>query len=128
MAHYALLDENNIVVQVITGKDEGEMDIDWEQYYGNFHKMKCKRTSYNTAAGKHIAGGIPFRKNYAGKGFTYDEARDAFIPQQPFPSWILNEDSCTWDSPVPMPESVDGMFWVWNESIVNWQSVKGMEI
>lgn len=97
MAHYAILDENNVVTQVFVGKDEGEDGIDWEQYY------KAKRTSYNTFGGKHKSGGVPFRKNYAGIGFTYDSVRDAFIPPKPFKSWHLDEDSCLWIAPAPMP-------------------------
>ena len=109
MAHYAVLDENNIVTQVFVGKDEG--DINWEEYYG------AKRTSYNTYGGVHTNDGTPFRKNYAGIGFTYDEERDAFIAPQPYPSWTLNEDTCTWDSPVPYPE--EGMH-EWDEETKSW--------
>lgn len=128
MAHYALIDQNNIVIQVITGKDEGEEGIDWEKHYGDFHNLKCKRTSYNTRANVHANGGTPFRKNYAGIGYTWDEGRDAFIPPQPFASWTLNEETCLWESPVPMPEPIEGFIWVWNESTVSWQSIKGLEI
>jgi hypothetical protein len=101
MAHYAILNENNIVTQVIVGKDENEIVLDqngnpydWETYYGG------KRTSYNTIAGVHQSGGTPFRKNYAGVGFTYDSVRDAFIPPKPFDDWILNEDTCQWEEPI----------------------------
>lgn len=121
MGHYAFLDENNIVVEVITGKDEGFDGIDWEQHYGNFRGKVCKRTSYNTFAGNHNLGGIPFRKNYAGIGYTYDTQRDAFIPPQPYPSWILNEDTCQWDAPTPYPK--DGLLYVWNEESLAWQWV-----
>lgn len=96
MAHYAFLDENNLVTQVIVGKEEGEEGIDWEVHYGNFQGQLCKRTSYNTLGGIHLNGGTPYRKNYAGIGYTYDEVRDAFIPPKPEGSWILNEDTCTW--------------------------------
>jgi hypothetical protein len=112
MAHYAMLDENNIVVQVIVGKNEGEDNIDWEQYYGG------KRTSYNTMGNVHKLGGTPFRKNYAGVGYTYDANRDAFIPPQPFPSWVLNEDTCLWDAPTPMP--TDGQRYYWDEATTSW--------
>jgi len=112
MAHYAILDENNIVVQVIVGKDEGEDGVDWEQYYGG------KRTSYNTCGGVHSLGGTPFRKNYAGIGYTYDPIRDAFIAPQPFPSWVLNEDTCVWESPVPFP--TDGQLYNWDEATTSW--------
>ena len=96
MAHYAFLDSNNIVIEVIVGKNEGEDGIDWEQHYGEFRGQTCKRTSYNTYGGVHINGGTPLRKNYAGIGFTYDPTRDAFIPPKPHPDFLLNEDTCTW--------------------------------
>jgi len=121
MAHYAFLDENNIVIEVITGKDEGVDGIDWEEWYGNFRGKVCKRTSYNTLGGVHSSGGTPFRKNYAGIGYSYDETRDAFIPPKPFSSWILNEETCLWISPVPYPN--DGNFYEWNEEMQNWTQV-----
>ena len=119
MAHYAILDENNIVTQVIVGKDESEIVegiSDWEVYYGG------KRTSYNTFGGVHINGGTPFRKNYAGIGYKYDSERDAFIPPQPYLSWILNEESCLWEPPVPMPDN-RVRYWAWNESETKWDSI-----
>jgi uncharacterized protein (TIGR02466 family) len=91
MAHYAFLDENNIVTEVIVGKNEGEEGIDWEVHYGAFRGQPCKRTSYNTHGGVHSGGGTPYRKNYAGIGYTYDADRDAFIPPKPYASWLLNE-------------------------------------
>lgn len=96
MAHYAFLDKDNIVVEVIVGKNENEDNIDWEKYYEEFRGMTCKRTSYNTFGGVHNNGGQPFRKNYAGIGYTYDYILDAFIPPKPEGNWILNEDSCQW--------------------------------
>ena len=128
MAHYAFLDENNIVVEVIVGKDETDKGTNWEAYYGKIRKLTCKRTSYNTHGNQHSGGGKPFRGNYAGIGYTYDPQRDAFIAPKPYESWILNESTLLWDPPIPMPEAIEGMIWVWNESIVNWQSIKGMEI
>jgi hypothetical protein len=83
MAHYAFLDENNIVTEVIVGKNEGEEGVDWEAHYGAFRGQTCKRTSYNTQGGVHSGGGTPYRKNYAGIGYTFDAARDAFIPPNP---------------------------------------------
>ena len=105
MAHYAFLDENNVVTEVIVGKNENEDGIDWEQHYGNFRGKTCKRTSYNTTGGVHTLGGTPFRKNYAGIGYTYDETLDAFIEPKLFPSWILNEEKGKWDPPVAYPET-----------------------
>jgi hypothetical protein len=117
VAHYAILDENNIVTMVFVGKNEGELGangevLDWEQYYG------AKRTSYNTRGGVHTEGGTPFRKNYAGIGYRYDEALDGFIPPKPFESWLLNEETCLWEPPVPMPESGPH---TWNEETLSWE-------
>jgi hypothetical protein len=122
MAHYAFIDQNNIVTEIIVGKNEGEEGINWEQHYGNFRGQTCKRTSYNTKGGVHLLGETPFRKNYAGIGYSYDETRDAFIPPKPFNSWILNENTCLWDSPVAMPieELEENEYYSWNESIINW--------
>ena len=130
MAHYAFLDDNNIVTEVIVGKNEGEEGINWELKYGAFRNQVCKRTSYNTKAGVHYdqATGEPsadqtkaYRKNYAGIGYTYDQGRDAFIPPKPFESWTLNETSCLWDPPTPMPD--DGKTYTWNEETTSWQEV-----
>lgn len=118
MAHYALLDRNNIVVQVITGKDENEGIYDWELFYTQETRLQAKRTSYNTSGGIHSNGGTPFRKNYAGIGYTYDPDRDAFIPPKPYPSWVLNEQTCLWDAPVAMP--TDGQRYQWDEATVSW--------
>ena len=118
MAHYAFLDSDNIVVEVIVGKDEGEDGVDWEQWYGDFSGKTCKRTSYNTKGGAHSAGGTAFRKNYAGIGFTYDSQRDAFIPPRPYASWTLNEQTCLWESPVAYPEGEQ--IHVWNEDAGEW--------
>jgi len=108
MAHYAFLDSNNIVTEVIFGKDQGSDNTDWEQWYGEFRGQVCKQTNYN--------GG--FRKNYAGIGYTYDAARDAFIPPKPFLSWVLNEDTCLWNPPIQMP--IDGQFYAWDEPTTSW--------
>jgi len=122
MAHYAVLDVNNIVTQVFVGKEEGEMDWDWELYYG------AKRTSYNTHGGVHSEDGTPFRKNYAGIGYTYDEERDAFIPPQPYPSWTLNDDTCLWECPVEQPDPIENedgtvTFHIWDEDNQEWVEV-----
>ena len=118
MAHYAFLNENNIVTEVIVGKDEGENGIDWEQHYGEFRGQTCKRTSYNTSGGVHTQGGTPLRKNYAGIGYTYDSTRDAFISPKPFNSWVLNETSCLYEAPTPMPN--DGKIYSWDEETTTW--------
>jgi len=114
MAHYAFLDSNNIVTEVIVGVDES--DIDYEQLYGDFRGQVCKRTSYNTAANTHTNGGTPYRGNYAGIGYTYREDIDAFVPPQPYPSWTLDVN-VTWQPPTPMP--TDGMY-SWDEATTSW--------
>lgn len=114
MAHYAFLNENNVVIEVITGRNEDEVVdgiSDWEAYYTNFRGQKCLRTSYNAN----------IRKNYAGIGFIYDEERDAFISPQPYPSWLLDEDTCRWEAPVPYPK--DGRLYFWQEDVVDWTPV-----
>ena len=115
MAHYAELNYENMVIRVIPGPDE-TVQSGLEQVYllqtGNI----WKRTSYNTVGGQHPEG-KPFRKNYAGIGYKYDTQRDAFIPPQPFPSWVLNEDTCLWDAPTQMP--TDGLYY-WDEATVSW--------
>lgn len=115
MSHYALLN-NNIVVQVIVGSSD-----DQEAAYAELFGLTCKRTSYNTRGGVHSGGGTPFRKNYAGIGYAYDEARDAFIPPRPYPSWVMSETTCLWDPPVAMPN--DGNMYNWNESTTSWEAV-----
>jgi hypothetical protein len=121
MAHYAFLDENNIVTQVIVGNDE-ENGIDWEQHYSDFQGQICKRTSYNTVGGVHKSGGTPLRKNYAGIGYFYDEQKDAFIPPKPYPSWLLNEETCLWYPPIPYP--TDKKAYEWNEQTISWVEFK----
>ncbi len=123
MAHYAFLNENNIVTEVIVGKDEGDDGVDWEQWYGDFRGQICKRTSYNTIGGVHNNGGTPFRKNYAGIGYTYRADIDAFVPPQPFASWILNNDTAQWEPPTPMP--TDGKMYSWDEATTNWIEILG---
>jgi hypothetical protein len=128
MAHYAFLDLNNIVTEVIVGQDESNTQHDWEIYYGNIRNQTCKRTSYNTSGGTHLNNGTPFRKNYAGLGYTYDYEKDAFIPEQPYASWTLNEETCNWDCPVQHPteiEDADGnpISYNWNEEDQQWDVI-----
>jgi len=120
MAHYALLNHKNIVQKVISGKCQDDSDVDMELVFQDMFKMKCKQTSYNTHKGVHTLGGTPFRKNYAAVGYTYDEDRDAFIPPKPegLDSWILNEDSCVWEAPIPYPD--DGKDYLWDEETQEW--------
>ena len=126
MAHYAFIDENNIVTEMIVGRDENDTDAlpdgfdSWEAYYGNIHGETCLRTSYNTQVNQH-PNGTPFRGNYAGIGYRYDDTLDAFIPPQPYPSWVLNETTCLWDAPVAYPD--DGLLYNWDEASQSWQEV-----
>jgi len=112
MSHFAKV-ENGIVTQVIVAEqdviDSGLFGTGWVQ------------TSYNTHGGVHANGGTPLRKNYAGLGYTYDSGRDAFIPPQPFPSWGLNETTCLWDAPTPMP--TDDKRYTWDEATTSWVEV-----
>ena len=119
MAHYAFLNADNVVTEVITGINETELieGLLPETWYGNFRGQVCKRTSYNTSGGIHNKGGIPYRKNYAGIGYTYDTVRNAFIAPQPYPSWALDEATCWWGAPVPRPSTGK---WVWDEATVSW--------
>jgi hypothetical protein len=127
MAHYAFLDDNDNVTEVIVGKNENEEGIDWEKRYEEIRGQRCKRTSYNTNGGVHDLGGTPFRKNYASIGFTYNAFRDAFIPPKPYTSWTLNENSCLWEAPIPKPED-DGTGspkkrYAWDEYTLSWVDV-----
>lgn len=122
MAHYAFMDENNLVTEVIVGRNEDEIVdgiSDWEAHYSSVRGQVCLRTSYNTYGNVHLLGGTPFRGNYAGVGYTYDESLDAFIAAKPYESWILNENTCLWESPVPYPSDSEGIY-EWDESSTNW--------
>jgi len=112
MAHYAFLDENNIVTEVITGVDETELieGLDTETWYGNYKGQACKRTSYNNK----------IRKQYAGIGYFYDPVADVFITPQPFQSWSLDENF-DWQPPTPRPE---GFGWVWDETNLEWVEIE----
>lgn len=136
MAHYALIDENNIVVNVITGVDENitQTDTDgsivggsteaWEAFYESrpwFAGLRCKRSSYNTVGNVHLLNGTPFRKNSAGIGYFYDEVNDAFIPPKLFDSWTLNEETFIWEAPIPRPN--DGLMYQWNEDTQDWEAI-----
>ena len=123
MAHYAFLNADSVVTEVITGINETELieGLLAETWYGNFRGQVCKRTSYNTSGGVHSGDGIPYRKNYAGIGYTYDTVRDAFIAPQPFASWVLDEATCRWTAPVAMPSA--GGPWAWDEDTESWVAV-----
>ena len=112
MAHFAQLDENNIVTQVLVI----EQDVIDTGLFGD--PTSFVQTSYNTHGGVHTQGGTPLRKNYAGIGYTYDSVRDAFIPPKPYNSWVLDEDTCLWNSPTPMP--TDDKRYLWDEDTTSW--------
>jgi hypothetical protein len=107
MAHYAFLDQNNVVTEVITGIDESELieGLDTETWYGNFRGQVCKRTSYNNN----------IRKQYAGIGYSYDPVADVFIAPQPFASWLLDADH-NWQAPTPKPKGDS----FWDEENLTW--------
>ena len=120
MSHFALLDNDGVVVAVFRGRDEDDgLEHELSARTGDTYRQ----TSYNTRGGVHLLGGVPFRKNYAGIGYTYDEARDAFIPPQPWPSWLLDETTCLWEAPVPRP--TDGGMYTWNETLQQWEQTDG---
>jgi hypothetical protein len=115
MAHFAQIDENNIVTRVLVI----EQDVVDSGLFGE--PSTWVQTSYNTIGGVHTLGGTPLRKNYAGIGYTYDSVRDAFIPPKPYASWTLVEDTCQWQAPVPMND--DGKLYTWNEDTLSWVEV-----
>lgn len=120
MAHFAEIDNNNIVIRVLVVDDLHEDDG------ANFLANECGlggtwvKTSYNTFGGKHVAGGQPLRGNFAGIGMKYDKTLDAFINNQPFPSWTLNKETCLWEAPVPRP--TEPAIYEWNEDDQVWIS------
>lgn len=113
MSHFAQIDGNNIVTQVIVV----EQDVIDTGMFGD--PASWIQTSYNTTGGVHTLGGTPLRKNYAGIGYTYNASRDAFIPPKPFASWTLNEDTCLWEAPTTRPVE-EGKIFVWNEETTSW--------
>ena len=115
MGHFAKV-QDGIVTQVIVAEPE------FFDTFVDSSPGEWVQTSYNTHGGVHANGGTPLRKNYAGIGFTYDKERDAFIPPKPFPSWVLNEDTCLWGAPVPYPQ--DGKRYQWDEAALNWVEVE----
>ena len=121
MAHFAKLDENNIVTFVTVGRQEDDgREAELCARTGDVYKQ----TSYNTHGGVHALGGTPLRKNYAGIGYTYDPVRDAFIAPKPYASWVLNETTCLWDAPVAYPD--DGKRYSWDEATTSWVEVEGV--
>ena len=137
MAHFAKLGIGNIVETVhVVSNDVATSEQAGVDFLNNLFKTRdvWKQTSYNTIGGEHTLGGTPFRKNYAGVGFKYDETRDAFIAPQPYNSWTLNETTCFWEAPIEKPitynqgrTDVDGNelpdIYTWNEETTSWDLV-----
>jgi hypothetical protein len=131
MASFAKIGLNGKVIEVLSvvnevlhdsnGVEQEAIGIDFLTKLTGYPVWK--QTSYNTLGGTHNNNGTPLRKNFAGVGYTYDEDRNAFIPKKPFNSWILNEDTCLWNSPVSIPttELENNEYYSWNESIINWE-------
>lgn len=121
MAHFAEVDSSNVVLRVLVVGDDQEHR--GQEFLANDLGLggTWLKTSYNTQGGVHTTGGTPFRKNYAGIGYTYDAGRDAFIPPKPFNSWTLDEDTCLWNAPVAYP--TDGNLYTWNEDNQSWDEV-----
>ena len=121
MAHFAKLGVGNVVERVhVVSNDVATTEQAGIDFLNKLYNTRdvFKQTSYNTIGGVHKLGGTPFRKNYAGVGYNYDQTRDAFIPPKPFASWILNEETCQWDAPVVKPD--DGQRYSWNEDTQQW--------
>ena len=128
MAHFVKIDASNIVIGgvVLDDKDTedengNEVESVGAKYLSDGFGGTWKKTSYNTSGNVHRLGGTPFRKNYAGIGYTFDEGRDAFYAPKPYPSWTLTEATCQWDAPTAYPD--DGKKYEWNEDITSWDEV-----
>lgn len=124
MAHFAKLGVGNKVLKVtVVSNDIATTEQAGINFLNNLYNTRdvWKKASYNTKAGVHVNGGTPFRKNYPGVGYTYDQTRDAFIPPQPFASWVLNEESCIWEAPVALPDTENR--YNWNEETTSWDLI-----
>jgi|14_taG_2_1085336.scaffolds.fasta_scaffold86278_2 hypothetical protein len=138
MAHYAFINNQNLVIEVITGRDEDDIENlpegfeNWEDYYITKRPdaVDCLRTSYNTDSNIHKLGGTAFRGNYAGLEFSYDEENNIFMPPQPFPSWTKNVASAQWDCPIPYPDldNYTAADYIWNENTHIGDNSKGWEL
>lgn len=119
MSHWAEIDKDNIVIRVLVGDERTMTEEEAYQWLIDNLGGNWIQTSYNTKNGVHVFGGTPLRKNYAGNGFIYDSTRDAFIPPKPYDSWVLNEETCNWESPISKPN--DSELYIWDEEISNWK-------
>lgn len=116
MSNWAEIDENNVVVRVVVGDDS--FPDEGRQWLIDNLGGRWIKTSYNTVEGKHVLGGKPVRGTYAGENYIYDEMLDKFFPPSPYPSWVLDTDTCVWNPPIPVPSDTTG--WIWDESIQDW--------
>jgi len=124
MAHFCKIGKGSKVEKVVVvSNDVATTEQAGIDFLNNLYGTNdvWKQTSYNTLKGVHLLGGTPFRKNFAGLGYKYDETRDAFIPPKPFNSWTLNEETCYWDAPIVYPD--DGQRYEWNEENQTWDLV-----
>ena len=131
MAHFAKLGVGNVVERVaVVSNDVATTEQAGVDFLNSLYGSRdvWKQTSYNTFGGEHKLGGTPFRKNYAGVGYTYNQSKDAFIPPKPFNSWILNETTCLWEAPVAYPELTQEQmdnynYYAWNETTKQWDLI-----
>ena len=124
MSHFAKLGIGNIVERVeVVSNDIATTEQAGVDFLNNLYNTRdvWKQTSYNTRGGEHKLGGTPFRKNYPGLGYEYDDTRDAFIPPKPYKSWSLNEDTCLWEAPTLKP--TDNNDYNWNEETQQWEEL-----
>lgn len=128
MSHWAELDSDNLVIRVVVCDNNDPAGDEGYSWLLNNLGGTWVQTSYNTVGGEHLLGGTPFRKNYAGVGYSYDEIRDAFIPSQPFPSWTLNEETCLWEAPTPRPAGSADFSYGWDEESLSWVGVSKDDI
>jgi len=127
MAHFAKLDENNIVTTVIVvDNDIATSESAGVTFINNLYGTSdtWKQTSYNTVANTHLLGGTPFRKNYAGIGYTYDADKNAFIPPKPFASWVLDDTTCQWKAPIDVTDDSENSYY-WVETLYQSDNTKG---
>jgi len=132
MAHFAKINENNEITEVVVvnndvitdenGEEQESLGVEFLRNLNNEPSANWKQTSYNTTANTHVAGGTPFRKNFAWVGGTYDSSRDAFIPPKTYPSWVLDETTCTWTAPVAKPafDENNPAYYTWDEENGQW--------
>lgn len=123
MAHFARIDDSNVVQEVIVVSDaDSATEEDGQAFIASIGLAgNWVQTSYNTNGAVHALGGVPFRYNYAGIGHTYDADREAFIPPKPYDSWVLVAETCLWEAPVAKPD--DGNDYIWDEATTSWVAV-----